>query len=172
MLNPFSSPIRPALGGNCGAVSAAHPVAVAAGQQMLSTGGNAVDALLAPHARLGLAVALAPAVRIAGHGCRVDPGLAAARDIQKPRLLAGGAVDWPLMSAKVGSTFRQPELARTLERIASEGREGLYAGPVGAEMIARVAAGLCRREFCWRWPSTLGRVAVTIWPSAITSPLS
>ena len=54
MLNPFSSPIRPALGGNFGAVSAAHPLAVAAGQQMLSTGGNAVDALIVAQAVLAV----------------------------------------------------------------------------------------------------------------------
>jgi len=206
-LNPFSSSIRPALAGDRGAVAAAHPLAVAAGQQMLSLGGNAVDALiaaqavlavvapdacgvggdafvllhdgreviaingggasplaarematdgaqsvtvpglvdtwamLAPRAILGLAAALAPAIRIATHGFRIDPGLALARDVQKSRLLAGGAGDWPLTSAQVGSLLLQPELARTLDRIAREGRAGLYAGPVATEMIARVVAG-------------------------------
>ena len=206
-LNPFSSAARPALAGQRGAISAAHPLAVSAGQQMLAAGGNAVDALiaaqavlaviapdacglggdafvllhdrngvraingagaaprdatemagdgaqsvtvpglvdtwahLAGHARLGLAAALAPAIRLARNGCRVDPGLAAARDAQQARLIAGGAADWALMQAAAGSRFVQPALARTLERIATNGRDGLYRGAVAQEMVSRVQAG-------------------------------
>ena len=53
-LNPFSSAHRPALAGRLGAVSAAHPLAVAAGQRLLAEGGNAVDALIAAQAVLAV----------------------------------------------------------------------------------------------------------------------
>lgn len=47
---------RPWLTGRLGAVSAAHPLAAAAGQQVLATGGNAVDAAIAAQAALGVLV--------------------------------------------------------------------------------------------------------------------
>lgn len=48
----FSSPVRPALLGQLGAVSAAHPLAVAAGQAALQAGGSAADAAIAAQAVL------------------------------------------------------------------------------------------------------------------------
>jgi len=49
---PFSSSVRPVLRGVRGAISAAHPLAVAAGQQMLVAGGSAADATIAAQAVL------------------------------------------------------------------------------------------------------------------------
>jgi gamma-glutamyltranspeptidase/glutathione hydrolase len=66
MLNPFSSAIRPALGGRLGAVSAAHPLAVAAGQRLLAQGGTAVDTLVA--AQAALAVVSPDACGLGGDG--------------------------------------------------------------------------------------------------------
>ena len=48
----FSSAVRPVLSGRTGAISAAHPLAVAAGQEMLMAGGSAIDAMIAAQAVL------------------------------------------------------------------------------------------------------------------------
>lgn len=50
----FSSYHRPAVRGRRGAIAAANPLAVAAGQQMLAEGGNAVDAAIAAQAVLAV----------------------------------------------------------------------------------------------------------------------
>jgi gamma-glutamyltranspeptidase/glutathione hydrolase len=44
---------------------------------------------------------------------------------------------------QLGQTLRAPKLAQTLRRIASEGRRGLYEGPVAADIVktARAAGG-------------------------------
>ena len=52
LADAFSSPCLPALHGERGAVSAAHPLAVAAGQNALFAGGSAVDAAIAAQAVL------------------------------------------------------------------------------------------------------------------------
>lgn len=52
LADAFSSPCPPALYGELGAVSAAHPLAVAAGQNVLFAGGSAVDAAIAAQAVL------------------------------------------------------------------------------------------------------------------------
>ena len=48
----YSSQLRPVLYGLMGAVSAAHPLAVAAGQELLQAGGTAADAVIAAQAVL------------------------------------------------------------------------------------------------------------------------
>ncbi|HEX4448516.1 MAG TPA: gamma-glutamyltransferase, partial [Polyangiaceae bacterium] len=90
--------------------------------------------------KLSWAELVAPAIKLAGQGLAVDAAFTKAIEIVQPRLarypasaalfLPGGAL--PV----IGSTWRDPDLAAVLERIADKGPPGFYEGPV-AEAIAR-----------------------------------
>jgi gamma-glutamyltranspeptidase/glutathione hydrolase len=91
--------------------------------------------------KLPWADVLGPAIQLARQGFPIDRGLAAAIAAHQEELAR-----WP-SSAEVflpggkplraGETLRQPDLARTLERIAQAGLDGFYAG----ETAALIAAG-------------------------------
>ncbi len=78
----------------------------------------------------------APAVRAAGDGIEVSPALAAQVAEQRGRLERGGAGGWPLLDARPGEVVAQPDLALLLQRVATEGPEAFYTGPV-ADAISR-----------------------------------
>lgn len=83
---------------------------------------------------------LAPAIDLAERGFVVDAAFRQSIEYLTPRLarfpasaelfLPGGA------PPRIGATWRDPELARVLRRIAQEGPAGFYEGPV-AEALAR-----------------------------------
>ena len=86
---------------------------------------------------------VAPAIRLAQRGFDLDAGDVAMiayaaddlrRDPEAARIFlsADGSVPRP------GHRLRQPELARTLRRIARHGQEGFYRGPI-AEALARAS---------------------------------
>jgi len=225
----FPAQNRPDVRGTQGAVSAGHPLAAAAGQDVLRRGGNAVDAAVAmagvlavvrPHMngvgadafalfydgatgevaalngsgrsgalatpeffrenfsgeipnrgagsvsvpgavaawadaleRFGtmeLSELLAPAIRYAREGFPVSARLAQDFDEQGgPLNAAGQALYLPAGAPPaVGSLLKNPNLARTLESIARNGKAGFYQGDV-AETIAgflEVEGGYLRAE--------------------------
>lgn len=209
LADPFSSEHRPVLTGRRAAIAAAHPLAVAAGQEIICQGGSAVDAVIAAHAVISvinpdagglggdgfflirdpegglmginaagrsaaaspsvttddgssvavpglvagwadltarwgcmpLADLLAPAIRIAREGITPGQQLRAALVAQSARLEAGGAELWPVLAGhRAGATrILQPELARSLEIIASDGCSGFYGGLIAHAIVKAVA---------------------------------
>jgi len=98
------------------------------------------------YGRLPLAKSLAPAIRIARGGFKPDSrflGELAGTSDRIARYPASAAlylVDG--QAPQAGWTFRSPDLARVLERIASEGSDGFYRGEVAKAMVdATRAAG-------------------------------
>ena len=98
--------------------------------------------LAGKYGRLPLATTLAPAIRVARDGFpiyeRLAVGYASRREVMeryrgtRDLFLADG--DAP----KVGETFRQPDLARTLELLAARGFDGFYRGEVAKKLLAAV----------------------------------
>jgi gamma-glutamyltranspeptidase/glutathione hydrolase len=108
---------------------------------------GAVDAwfrLLGDFGTRDMAELLQPAIRLAEEGCAIAPRVAfdltracayVSNDpVAASLFLPGGN---PL---DLGEMVRQPLLAATLRRIANEGRDGFYEGPVAADMVARLRA--------------------------------
>ncbi len=108
---------------------------------------GAIDAwtrLHADHGRLPFADVLEPAIRYAEQGYAITPRVH--RDWQKEEALLAAdkaAADIFLpdgRAPRIGEMHRQPKLAATLRRIAAEGRDGFYTGPVAADMVAHMKA--------------------------------
>jgi gamma-glutamyltranspeptidase / glutathione hydrolase len=97
------------------------------------------------YGRLSLATSLAPAMRLAYQGFPTDQrykfvaGLREGMLKANPQLAAvfldQGAAPAP------GFIVRQPDLGRTLEALAAQGRDGFYTGDVAKRMVTAVQAG-------------------------------
>ena len=138
-----------------------------------------IEALRA-HGSMPLAEVVEPAIRLARDGFVVDSALAAS--LAAARGLIGrfdGAGTWyPGGNVPaVGTTFRQPALARTLERIAARGREGFYRGPVADAIVTEMRRGggiithedLATYQPVWRTPlrtTYRGHTLLTMPPSS------
>jgi gamma-glutamyltranspeptidase/glutathione hydrolase len=105
---------------------------------------------------------IAPAIRLA-YGFPVDSSLARSlrRDSSLLCKFAGCAVFFPNGRAlRAGDTLRQLALAKTLERIAAEGVNGFYRGPVAQAIAAEMKRGggiiteqdLAAYKVAWRKP--------------------
>jgi gamma-glutamyltranspeptidase / glutathione hydrolase len=104
--------------------------------------------LLAAHERFGRlprADVMAPAIRMAEQGIVINQILAQmiamdsaklARYPESRRVFLPN--DRPL---RVGDSLKLPDLAATLRRVASEGRQGFYAGPVAEAVVKELNAG-------------------------------
>jgi gamma-glutamyltranspeptidase / glutathione hydrolase len=97
------------------------------------------------YGRLPWARLVEPAVRLAGEGFRVTPGLAGslAGVLPSMRRYPGSLAAFYRNGAPYaeGETWRQPDLARTLERIMREGRDGFYRGETARLIVAEMARG-------------------------------
>ena len=96
------------------------------------------------YGHLPLSESLAPAIRLARDGFpvygRLERGYAARREVMerfpgtREVFLASGG------PPKEGQLLKQPDLARTLELLASNGFDGFYRGPVADQLVAGVLA--------------------------------
>jgi len=95
------------------------------------------------HGRLPWSGLFAPAIRLAESGFRVSPRLHAllameGADAFSPAARAyffdGERKAWP-----VGHVLRNPDYARTLRRLAADGPEAFYTGPIAEAIVAAVA---------------------------------
>jgi gamma-glutamyltranspeptidase/glutathione hydrolase len=121
-------------------------------------------ALLDRHGSMDRAAVLAPAIRLA-RGFPVSEPLARSLrgDSARLCLFAGCATFFPRGRAlRAGDSLAQPELARTLERIAADGANGFYRGPVARAIADEMRRGggiiteddLAAYRVRWRTPVT------------------
>jgi gamma-glutamyltranspeptidase / glutathione hydrolase len=112
--------------------------------------------------RLTWAQVLAPAIKLARDGFVPVPQMI--RIYQESVAFLGADTNLAAHFGRLqaGVTFRQPELAATLERIASGGIAGFYAGTTANQIVAQMARGphkglitladLMRYRSTWRTP--------------------
>ncbi len=113
-----------------------------------STGVPGVPALLArahrEHGRSPWPSLFAPAARLAEEGFTVSPRLQGMIDSRAPQAAAPDMARYFTRPDggryRAGDRLRNPAYAATLRRLAAEGADAVYQGPIGAEIVARVRA--------------------------------
>ncbi|MDA0327698.1 MAG: gamma-glutamyltransferase [Gemmatimonadetes bacterium] len=98
------------------------------------------SALITAHGTLRLAEVLEPAIRLAEEGFPVSPIIAQdwAETADGLRRDPGAAATFLIdgEAPKAGDWFSNPDLARTFQRIATDGPETFYGGALGQEIVA------------------------------------
>lgn len=104
---------------------------------------GAIDAwtrLHADHGQLTFAEVLAPAIRFAEEGYAITPRVHRDWSLEEKMLgedATAARIFLPNGRAPgIGEVHRQPELAETLKRIATDGRNAFYEGPVAEDMMS------------------------------------
>ena len=96
--------------------------------------------LVETYGTMTLAEVLAPAIRIADEGFPVSPIIAQdwAGSVNGLRRDVGAAATFLINdeAPKAGDWFRNPDLARTFQRVANDGAETFYGGELGQEFIS------------------------------------
>ncbi|MDQ6690826.1 MAG: gamma-glutamyltransferase [Gemmatimonadota bacterium] len=127
---------------------------------------GAVAGMLEAHRKYGVlprARVLAPAIRLASEGFAVDSALSRSLAGGKYRIenFAGKSLFFPNGAPpEIGSTFRQPQLARTIRLIADSGAAVFYRGSIADSIAAQMQregglitkADLARYKPIWREP--------------------
>ncbi|MEJ2679103.1 MAG: gamma-glutamyltransferase family protein [Gemmatimonadota bacterium] len=94
--------------------------------------------------KLDRATVMAPAIRLAEQGYPVNQILAQmiVMDSAKLNRFDGGALFWPGgRPLGPGALVRNPELAASLRRVAEQGIDGYYTGPIAERVVAVMNAG-------------------------------
>ncbi|MEP7314496.1 MAG: gamma-glutamyltransferase, partial [Pseudomonadota bacterium] len=98
--------------------------------------------LQSKYGKLPLAASLKPAIRLARDGFDLYPRLQAGLAFRKGQIGKSpeAAKIWLVKgeAAPVGTRIRQPQLARTLQTMASEGMASFYTGSIAKQMVAGV----------------------------------
>ncbi len=96
------------------------------------------------YGRLPLKDALAPALRYAREGFKIDPRYARVAKLRERFVQSGAGTARVFLvgnhAPQPGYLLRQPELAATLELIAREGAKGFYSGRVAQALVTAVNA--------------------------------
>lgn len=132
------------------------------------------SALVERYGRQSLAEVLAPAIRIAEEGFPVTPIIAQdwAGTVESLRDSPGASRTFLIdgEAPRAGDWFRNPDLARTLQRIAEHGPQVLYGGALGAEIVAGLDElggyvtldDLARHEVRWVEPLSIDYKGYTL----------
>lgn len=139
---------------------------------------GSVDGLievLEKHGTMSLAKVIEPAIKLAAEGFVLNHDLAKQFERQLrfmknyPSSMAQFSKDGS--PYQVGDTFRQPDLAATLKRIATQGRDGFYKGQTADLIVAEMKRGdgliskedLAGYRSVWREPITGTYRGYQIW---------
>ncbi len=91
--------------------------------------------------KLAWARDLAPAIRLASQGYKVLPGAIGIDDPDRARFIGKTNFERYFGAMTPGRTFRQPDLAATLQRIAKDGANGFYEGKTADLIVAQMDRG-------------------------------
>jgi gamma-glutamyltranspeptidase / glutathione hydrolase len=117
---------------------------------------------------------LLPALRLARDGFTVDTRMARSLHSDSSRLaLFQGSRELFLAGGKTpaeGSVWKNVDLARAIERIADQGKDGFYGGPIADMIVAEMKRGggiitlqdLASYQAVWRTPVTISYRGKTI----------